>query len=96
MPSRCAVLIWEAMTILEAELQARVVDVLDSRSAESELGKSSSRSRGDAAGITLSLSTRAETIIPNYRYSLVKIVAIDYLAVKRANDMYRISSEVAV
>ena len=57
MPFRCAVLIWEAMTILEAELQARVVDVLDSRSAESELGKSSSRSRGDAAGITLSLST---------------------------------------
>ena len=43
MPFRCAVLIWEAMTILEAELQARVVDVLrlDSRSAESELGKSS-------------------------------------------------------
>ena len=38
MPSRCAVLIWEAITILEAESQARVVDVLDSRSAESELG----------------------------------------------------------
>ena len=57
MPSRCAVLIWEAITILEAESQARVVDVLDSRSAQSELGKSSSRSRGDAAGITLSLST---------------------------------------
>ena len=34
MPSRCAVLIWEAITILEAESQARVVDVLDSRSAE--------------------------------------------------------------
>ena len=59
MPSRCAVLIWEAITILEAESQARVVDVLDSRSAESELrlGKSSSMSRGDAAGTTLSLFT---------------------------------------
>ena len=33
------------------------MDVLNSRSAESELGKSSARSRGDAAGITLSLST---------------------------------------
>ena len=44
MPSRCAVLIWEAISTLEAESQARVVDVLDSRSAESELGKSSSKS----------------------------------------------------
>ena len=44
---------------MEAESQARVVDVLDSRWAQSEVGKSSSiaRSRGDAAGITLSLST---------------------------------------
>ena len=61
MPSRCAVLIWEAITILEVKSQARLVDVLqvDSRSAESELGNSRSRSRGDidAAGITLSLST---------------------------------------
>ena len=57
MPSRCAVLICEAITILEAESQARIVDVLDSRWAQSEVGKSSSRSRGDAAGITLSLST---------------------------------------
>ena len=31
--------------------------------------------------------SRAETILPNYRWSLVKIVAIDYLAVKRANDI---------
>ena len=35
----CAVLIWEAILILEAELQARVVDVFDSQSAESELAK---------------------------------------------------------
>ena len=32
------------MTILEAESQASVVDVLDSRWAQSEVGKSSSRS----------------------------------------------------
>ena len=43
--------------ILEAESQARVVDVLDSRWVQSELGKSSSRSRGDATGRTLPLST---------------------------------------
>ena len=43
--------------MLEAESQARVVDVLDSRWVQSELGKSSSRSRGDATGITLPLST---------------------------------------
>ena len=46
-----------AITILEAESQARVVDVLDSRWVQSELGKSSSRSRGDATGITLPLYT---------------------------------------
>ena len=33
------------------------MDVLDSRWVQSELGKSSSRSRGDATGITLPLST---------------------------------------
>ena len=33
------------------------MDVLDSRWAQSEVGKSSSRSQGDAAGVTLSLST---------------------------------------
>ena len=33
------------------------MDVLDSRWAQSEVGNSSSKSRGDAAGITLSLST---------------------------------------
>ena len=43
--------------ILEAESQVRVVDVLDSRWVQSELGKSSSRSRGDATGITLPHST---------------------------------------
>ena len=57
MPSRCAILIWQAITILEAESQARVVNVLDSRWVQSELGKSSSRSRADATGITLPLST---------------------------------------
>ena len=34
-----------------------------------------------------SISTRAETIIPNYRLSLVKIIAIYYLAVKQVNDI---------
>ena len=33
------------------------MDVLDSRWVQCELGKSSSRSRGDATGITLPLST---------------------------------------
>ena len=42
------------------------MEVLDSRLAESELGKSSSRSRGDAAGITLSLSTPLD---PNVHYA---------------------------
>ena len=52
MPSRCAVLIWEAITNLEADSQLpRVVSLLDSRWAQNELGKSSSRSRGDAAWV---------------------------------------------
>ena len=45
------------ISILEADSQARILDVLDSRSAEGEQGKSCSRSRGDAAATTLSLST---------------------------------------
>ena len=70
MPSRCAILIWEAITILEAESQARVVDVLDSRWAQRELGKSSSRSWGDATGITLPLSTPLDPKV--YRADLAK------------------------
>ena len=46
------------------------MDVLDSRWVRSELGKSSSRSRGDATGITLPLSTPLDPKV--YRADLAK------------------------